>query len=120
MVTVTVIDDDNTSATDTDDATVTINPADVISQTLTNVPTVTTPETPTTTTTTTTTLPKTGADVTAMLAVALGLLAVGGLLLLAGTRWVPSGQLSSLLVAGGMLSTSAGRWSSRWSRQRST
>jgi hypothetical protein len=90
VVTVTVVDNEGTTATDNDDATVTITPptTGVEGQTLVNtVPTATTP----TTTTTTSTLARTGANVGGLLTLGLGLLAFGGLLLVAGSHVASDG-----------------------------
>jgi hypothetical protein len=95
VVTVVVTDDEGRTATDNDDATVTITPAAVVSQNLNTVPTTSTPTTTTTTTTTTTqTLPKTGAGIADLVTLAISLMGVGGLLLLAASRWAPV-QLTS-------------------------
>jgi uncharacterized repeat protein (TIGR01451 family) len=118
VVTVIVTDDDDQTATDTDDATVTVTPlppAEVIQQNLVAPPENPTTPTPTSSTTRTQTqsaLPKTGAGVTDMAALAAGLMALGTLLLLAGSRW---GQGAPLVAAAG-----ATRVRAAWSRHRTT
>jgi len=90
VVTSTATDSNGTTVTAKDDATVTITPK-TTPPAETEEP-VTTPKTTTSPTVEATTLARTGASLGGLLTLAVGLLAAGGLLLLAGSSWAPAVQ----------------------------
>lgn len=100
IVTVVVTDDDGTTATDTDDATVTITPPEVIPNVVT--PPAAPPAAPRLAALQdeVRTLARTGASLYGMVALAVSLLAAGGMLLLGGARWAPAALAAGRQVLG--------------------